>query len=134
MATDGLEISASDGRVILVFAPSGELHELPLLTANYLFRKENIPTVYLGVNITFETLRFYLDQKPVDYVFTHVITHFNDEELDDYLCQLCNAYPKIKFLVSGPASSCIKKSPTNLAVLHTIDDMLNFARELAKTT
>jgi DNA-binding transcriptional MerR regulator len=134
MATDGLEIPAGQESIILVFAPKGELHEIPLLAANYFFRKHNNPTVYLGVNIDFETLRYYLDRKPADYLYTHIITHFNDEELDDYLCKLSREYPQKKILVSGPAVCCIKKLPPNITVLHTIDEMLSFARETAKIT
>lgn len=134
MATDGLEIPPGQESIILVFAPKGELHEIPLLAANYFFRKHNNPTVYLGVNIDLETLRYYFDRKPADYIYTHIITHFDDEELDDYFCKLSREYPQKKILVSGPAACCIKKVPQNLTVFHSIDEMLNFARNMAKTT
>jgi len=134
MATDGLEIPADKKSIILVFGPKGELHEIPLLAANYFFRKHNNQTVYLGVNIDLETLLYYLDRKPANYIFTHIITHFDDEELDDYLCKLSREYPQKKILVSGPAVCCIKKLPPNVTVLHTIDEMLSFAREMANAT
>lgn len=134
MATDGLEIPAGKEGIILVFAPKGELHEIPLLAANYFFRKHHNTTVYLGVNIDYETLRYYLDRKPADYIYTHIITHFDDEELDHYLCKLSREYPQKKIIVSGPAVCCIKKLPPNISILHTIEEMLNFARETAKTT
>lgn len=134
MATDGHEIPAGKKSIILVFGPKGELHEIPLLAANYFFRKHNNQTVYLGVNIDLETLLYYLDRKPANYIFTHIITHFDDEELDDYLCKLSREYPQKKILVSGPAVCCIKKLPSNVTVLHTIDEMLSFAREMANAT
>jgi MerR family transcriptional regulator, light-induced transcriptional regulator len=134
MATDGLEVSPGKGPVTLVFAPKGELHELPLLAANYFFRKENNFTVYLGVDVNYETLCYYLDRKPVDFLFAHIITHLDDEELDKYLCRLSKDYPDKKILLSGPATSCIKKLPLNLIILHTIDEMLRFTKETAKTT
>jgi len=134
MATDGLEIPTGEGRVILLFTPKGEMHEIPLLAANYFFRRQNNPTVYMGVDINYDTLCYYLDRKPADYIYTHIITHFDDEKLDDFLCKLSSDYPQKKILVSGPATCCIKKLPSNLTILHTIEDMLNFARETAKTT
>lgn len=134
MATDGLEIPDGKKSIILVFAPKGELHEIPLLAANYFFRKHNIPTVYMGTGIDYNTLCYYLDRKQTDFIYTHIITHFNDEELDNYLCKLSSKYPLKKILVSGPATCCIKKLPPNLTILHTIEELMCFAREMEKAT
>lgn len=39
VATDGLDATSLQRPRILLFAPAGEYHEIPLLTANYFFRK-----------------------------------------------------------------------------------------------
>jgi len=45
LATDGLENNNPARNNIVVFAPSGEQHEIPLLAANYFFRKYNNHTI-----------------------------------------------------------------------------------------
>src|SRR5690606_4140455 len=53
LAIDGLDVT-DRSRNILIFAPEGEHHEIPLLAVNYLLRKNNINTTYLGVNTSRE--------------------------------------------------------------------------------
>ncbi len=134
LATDGLEPAPDDAARILVFAPEGELHEIPLLAINYFFRKHNNRTVYFGANVSVDTIRYYLDHHPVDYIYTHVITHLNNQCLDDFMCSLCRNFPGKKILLSGPAAKCMCMGdiPCNLRMFHTMEEMVGFAKELGE--
>ncbi|HEV7780892.1 MAG TPA: MerR family transcriptional regulator [Chitinophagaceae bacterium] len=129
LATDGLETGSGGTSTILVFAPRGEFHEIPLLAVNYFFRKYGNRTVYFGDNVPAGCLKEYLQQHPVTHIYTHVTTNLNNEWLDEYICSLCRDFPGKEVIVSGPACKCIENAPPNLRVIHSLDEMIAFAKE-----
>ena len=134
LATNGLELEPTNESIIIVFAPFGEHHEIPLLTSNYFFRKNNIRTVYFGVNVTVESLINYLEVQPATHLFTHLTTNLTFERLMDYLLLLNNNFPGKKIVVSGPASMVIEKNIDNLLILNSLTDMIDFAKETGSAT
>lgn len=127
LATDGLEKPA-DRTVppVLIFAPRGEHHEIPLLAVNYFFRKNGKRTVYFGPDLSLQTLRSYLDEQPVAMVYSHVITHINTD-LEEYISTLCTNYANTKFVISGPAGSVLRENLPNLKVIRCIEEMKELA-------
>ena len=129
MATDGIEMPNNNKPPVLIFAPDGEFHEIPLLTANYFFRKYNNRTVYFGSNVSIGSLQYYLECHPVNCLYAHIITLLNDTCFDEYIFTLCRQFPGKKIIVSGPATRCIENKPANLQVLCSLEEMIAFARE-----
>jgi DNA-binding transcriptional MerR regulator len=128
IATDGLEIDNTSSFTILVFAPPGEFHEIPLLVANYFFKKYNNRTIYFGINVAEETISYYMQYQPVSCLYAHVITLLNNCDLDKYICSLCKEFPDKQVVVSGPAVNCIKNGPANLSVIRSVKEMIEFAK------
>jgi len=135
LATDGLEahddISTS---TILVFAPYGEYHEIPLLTANYFLKKYNNHTIYFGVNVSADCLEYYLQHHSISHLYTHVVTSLNNQLLENYVCSLGKLFPDKKIIISGPASGCIEKSNPNLQLLSSLDELIAFAKQAGAVT
>ncbi len=129
LATDGLEPVSGNSSAILVFAPRGEFHEIPLLAVNYFLRKYGNRTVYFGDNVQAGCIKEYMQQHPVTHLYTHITTQLNYEWLDDYICSLCHEFPAKQVLVSGPACKCIENAPANLRVIRSLEEMIAFARE-----
>lgn len=129
LATDGLEVDPASKAIVLVFAPRGEFHEIPLLTINYFIRKYGTRTVYFGENVPADCIRQYLFQNPATHIFTHVTTALNNDWLEKYVCTLCREFPSIELIVSGPASKCIKQVVPNLRVIDSMEQMVTMARE-----
>jgi DNA-binding transcriptional MerR regulator len=127
LATDGLE-RAKDRTAppVVIFAPRGEHHEIPLLAVNYFFRKNGHRTVYFGPDLSLETLRSYLDEHRVALIYTHVITHINTD-LESYLWELGTSCPGKKLFISGPAAASLEKIPANLSVIRKMEEMLQLA-------
>ncbi len=134
IAIAGLQPEPANKTIIVVFAPFGEQHEIPLLTANYFFRKNNIRTVYFGVNVKAESLVEYLNVKPATHLYAHLTTSFSNERLMDYLFILNNHFPEMKIIVSGPGSKFIEKNIENLLTLASLDDMIEFAKAASLAT
>jgi DNA-binding transcriptional MerR regulator len=87
---------------VLIFAPEGELHEIPLLVALYQFKKHGVKTVYFGANVTLKELDYYCSHKSVSHFYLHLITNFHKEP-EEYINSLISRFPGIKIMVSGPA-------------------------------
>jgi methanogenic corrinoid protein MtbC1 len=113
---------------VLLFTPEHERHELPLLVVNYFFRKNGVRTIYLGTQVSRESIREFMAQHPVDLLYLHVVTQFASQELDPYACSLCHEFPKTKIFMSGPAAvRCMCGSPSNLRLITSINEMITLA-------
>ncbi len=127
LATDGLEPAATTSTIV-VFAPSGEHHEIPLLSANYFLKKYNNRTIYFGVNVPEACLVYYLEHHPASHLYAHVITNMNSMGLNDYFSSLSKKFPDKKIVLSGPACKSIENINTNLQILSSLDEMIAFAK------
>lgn len=134
LATDGIEPAPSGPHSVLVFAPAGERHEIPLLTANYFFRKKGIRTCYFGTHVERDVIEYYLERQPATHLYAHIITKLKGETPGEYLGKLCARYPGIPVLVSGPGTKHLEQPPANLRVFATLDELLAFATELGRIT
>lgn len=127
LATDGLEENDPDSPIIIFFSPEGELHEIPLLAANYFFRNNGFITIYMGVDVSLSTLAYYLERKPADFLYAHIITRVDEASIIHYFDKLCTAFPDKKIILSGPASVLIEKEYPNLQILHSVEEMTSLA-------
>ena len=133
-AIDGLDIihPGPNKNNVVIFAPSGELHEIPLLVINYFLRKHGVRTTYFGTNVCLDTLKYYAANHNVTHLYMHVITHLDNIKLDCLADQLSKSFPKQDILVSGPACNCLVEKAPNLVHLHEPADLIKLAESLAK--
>jgi DNA-binding transcriptional MerR regulator len=131
-ATDALKVDNHKKYNVAIFSPSGELHEIPLLVVNYLFRKKGIKTTYFGVNVAAESLVYYCRYHSISHFYSHLITHLDSAGLADYMCTLCNYFPDKVIFLSGPASACVQQKPVNLVQIHSLDEVINLTVTLSE--
>jgi len=127
LATDGLETPSNDKNSIVIFSPSGEYHEIPLLTANYFFRKEGNKTLYFGTNVSVNTLTYYLNCHPAEYVYAHIITCLSHTDIEDYISALRQSF-KGKIVFSGPACRFLEESH-DLIILNSLEELVAFSKK-----
>lgn len=130
LATDGLEPAVENTARILLFTPAGEHHEIPLLIANYLFRKAGLQTIYFGTNVQAGSLAFYLEKHAVTYLFTHVITYLNDHSPEEYLAAIRQHF-RGKIIRSGPGFHFITPDPEKEVAIVSPDELTEIARRIA---
>jgi DNA-binding transcriptional MerR regulator len=130
---DGLEPAHSPDHTILIFAPEGEYHEIPLLIANYFFKKQGVPTVYFGVNVSLDTIAYYCENRSVTHFYSHIITRLDNCALEKFICTLSSMYPGKKIIISGAACKCVGKEPQNLQKLHCVEELITAAQQLSDT-
>lgn len=134
LATDGIEPEPAGPLSVVLFTPEGEQHEIPLLTANYFFRKRGIRTFYLGVNVKLSSLEYYLDMRPATHLFAHIITCMKDEGPGQFLRHICQKYPGTQMLVSGPQIRQLADVPGNMQLFHSLDDLILYAGRQVQLT
>ena len=88
---------------LILFAPRGEYHELPLLFINYLLRKNGCGVIYLGANITKEVLKQFMVNAKIKYLFLHLITNFTGWDADGYFEDLRKSFPGKTIVATGAA-------------------------------
>jgi MerR family transcriptional regulator, light-induced transcriptional regulator len=126
----GDPVSYDDGRKkVLIFAPKGELHEIPLLYMRYLMKKKGTPTVYFGKDIELEELQYYCRQKPVTHLYFHLVTNLLSDEPDGYLKKLTHLFPDKQIVVSGRLGAELREVPSHTRVLKGLEEMEAFAGE-----
>jgi len=134
-ATDGLEIiPAVTGKPhVLVFAPEGELHEIPLIAANYFLRKYKNRTSYFGTNVSLETLEYYAQQHEITHFYAHVITNLCHTGLGDFIQTLCQKFPDKKVVISGPAAcQCMADDLPNLKIIRSLKEVISYSEEISR--
>lgn len=111
---------------ILLFAPKGEFHELPLLFINYLLRKNGWSVLYLGSNITKDVLNHFNANTDLEYLFLHLITNFTGWDADIYFEDLSRSFPGKTILATGAAVHQAQRSFVNIRLLKTDKDVYDF--------
>lgn len=123
--TDSLPPSLTNDKVLL-FSPDGEHHELPLLFLNYALREQGNRTLFLGCNVAWRKIRNLIDRPEIKVVYIHIITFLSRFEVDEYLEELCKAFPQKKIVVSGAAVQGAQRTFLNLQVLKNDADIHKF--------
>src|SRR5687767_4861727 len=124
--TDQLPLPESAAPEILLFCPHGEYHELPVFFIHYLFRKNGWNSFYIGTSVSMDLLQQFVAGKQADYLFLHLITNFTGSTADDYLEQLCRAFPGKTIVASGAAALEAQRNFTNLKLLRSDSEIYDF--------
>lgn len=86
---------------ILFFLPEGELHELGLLYFNYVARKDDFQTLYLGQNVPTDDVVEIAQKKGVTHLFTSVTLKMPDEFVSGLFEHLTKKLNGIPILATG---------------------------------
>lgn len=108
---------------IVLFAPQGENHEIPLLLIANLLRKNGFGLAYFGVNISLDTLESYIALHPDAILYFHVITNFTDQEPEAYVERIRQKFPGYKIMASGPAVGELRKKWPDVRILQSLQEL-----------
>lgn len=127
VAIDGLDRPTGDGnRRVLIFAPEGEHHEIPLLFMQYLLKKNGVPFIYLGTNVRLSVIRDFCSQHRITQLFCHLVTNLLSSDLNVYLRKLAAQFPDKEIIFSGQQAKKIDTPLPNLRLLKNAEAMLDF--------
>jgi len=126
---NGLKPWAKKKSSIILFLPEGEQHELGLLYAYYIMKKQGITTIYLGADLPIKDLQFVTKFKQPDYIFTHLTNR--SLSLDRFLKQFRKAVPSLPLVISGKLTHNFeKKLPANVFLKTDLEQVTSFISSL----
>lgn len=131
VAINGLDTPMpSFGKTVLIFAPEGEFHEIPLLYMRYLMKKHGVSVIYFGKNTPLAELKHYCDRKPVTHLYSHLITNLYRCQPENYLDKLVSLFPDKQIVLSGKQADSIQEIfYSNVRILRREEEMYAFAKE-----
>jgi DNA-binding transcriptional MerR regulator len=129
MAIDSLApVETNDKIQIVLFTPGDEQHEIPLLFTCYLLKKNGIKVIYFGRNIKIEALKAYAAEKLFTHLLFHLVTNLTNKKPDEYVNQLSNLFADKAIIMTGTQVNYVSKKPANVCLLHSMDEILAFAK------
>lgn len=132
VALNGLEKKAEKKSVnVVLFTPESERHEFPILMMQYLLKRNGVQTVSLGQHVSLDTLSEYCSARPSTHLYTHVITHLQRFEPDEYVAALSRLFPEKKIIISGMLTQWVQRNFVNVKLLKNEEEMVAFARNIS---
>ncbi len=116
-------------KIVLLYTPRGEFHELPLLFMRYLIKKNGTHTVYFGKDTDLEELEYYCRLKPVTHLYFHLVTHLICCQPEEYIRKLAGLFPDKQIVVSGWLGAALNEVPSRVRILKNLEEMQAFAKE-----
>jgi MerR family transcriptional regulator, light-induced transcriptional regulator len=130
VAIDGLEKPQYEGGpVVVLFTPEAERHEMPVLMMQYLLKRKGVKTVMLGLHVSLDVLTEYCKRRPAEYLYTHIITHLQKLDPQDYIAALSARFPDKQIIISGNIMQSMQRSFLNVRMLTTEEAMIAFSLE-----
>lgn len=118
------------GKLVLLFLPEGEHHELGLLYVYYLLKTHGVRVLYLGADMPLKDVEFVCKAKNPDYLYTHLTGIAGNFNFEKFLSQAtqCTGVP---FVISGQlAGALLRKVPAGVNFRRSIPEVLEFIATL----
>jgi len=117
-----------DAKKFLLYLPEGELHEIGLLFANYVFRARKHSVVYLGQSLPYDELLLAYKIHQPDYIFSVFTSEPNSEIIDDYLAQMAIDLPNSQVVITGyQILQSERKVPESIKLLGDFQALIDLA-------
>jgi len=127
---EGTRVARRSGRLVMLFLPEGEHHELGLLYVYYLLKSHGIGTLYLGADLPLADVEFVCKAKQPDYLYTHLTGIAGGFQFEKFLAQLSQR-TGVPLVVSGQlALTQLRKIPAGVDFRRSIAEVLAFVATL----
>ncbi|MFO7575497.1 MAG: MerR family transcriptional regulator [Bacteroidales bacterium] len=88
----------------ILFLPENEMHELPLLLYDYIFRKSGYETIYLGQMTPIESVILLAEKRNPEFIVTGASTSLPPKPMK-FIRSLSQALPQCRIIVAGNLAS-----------------------------
>jgi DNA-binding transcriptional MerR regulator len=100
IASEGVS-NSNRSKKFLLFLPPGELHEIGLLFANYIIKKEGFDVLYLGQNTPIDDISSIMGNYQADYILSVFTTCNSSVEPIKFVNEVFTHCPEVKILLAG---------------------------------
>lgn len=124
---DSVESHVVVDKLMVLFLPENEHHELGLLYMYYLLKSRGVQVIYLGANVPIRDLEFICSLKKPDYLYTHLTVITGNFNFERFVHQVHQRIPAIPLVISGQlAQTHLKKIPQGVLFKKSIGEVLEY--------
>ena len=128
---EGAVTHISVNKLVILFLPEGEHHELGLLYTYYLLKKRGAQVLYLGADVPLRDLEFIAKLKKPDYLYTHLTCITGAFSFEKFLQKVHQQIPAVPLVVSGQVAQChFKRQTPGIQLKRSLPDVLEFIAAL----
>lgn len=106
---ENIKSTVKINKVVLLFLPETEYHELGLLFMNYMLKSKGVTTIYLGSSIPLRDVEYLSRLKNPDYIYTHLTTVGQKFNFDKFITNLSKGFPQTPVIISGQLTNTYEK-------------------------
>lgn len=88
-------------KLVVLFMPEGEYHEIGLLFVHYLLKLRGFNVDYLGTNVPLVDLKYLTEIKKVDYLYAHITAPIKGFKLNKFMDQISILNTSIPVILTG---------------------------------
>ena len=127
VAIDGLLVSHNDNsKKIVLFLPEGEQHELSLLYAYYILKKNNHYVTYLGASVPFANIDEINSFHNIDFLITSFTSALSQTKVNEYINLLANKFNDQVIITFGPQMRLNDNTlPKNVRRISNVNDLFD---------
>lgn len=124
VAIDGID--QGEGPKVLMFLPEGELHELGLLFAAYIFKTRGFQLVYFGQTVPYDDIILANQTLKPDMVFTIVTSYPEQDSAKKYILDLGKLFQEKPVFITGSLSKDdLSEKTSNVRFMANPEDLIN---------
>ncbi len=117
----------STQKLVLLFLPEGEHHELGLLYISYLLKTRGIKTLYLGANVPAADIEYVSKLKKPDYLYTHLTSATGNFNFEKFLNQVQARLENFPLVISGQLTGSYKKQlPAKVSFKTSLQEVIDY--------
>jgi methanogenic corrinoid protein MtbC1 len=121
----------SSPKLIVLFMPEGEYHEIGLLFVQYLLKLRGYHVDYLGANVPFVDLKYLTEFKKVDYLYSHITAPIKGFKLNKFMDQMSHLNPNIPIILTGQMMQEYKGPvAAHIKVMHSLSQTMELLSNL----
>jgi DNA-binding transcriptional MerR regulator len=131
---DGIVTAVKVNKIVLLFLPEGEYHELGLLFMCYLLKSRGVTAVYLGANVPLKDVEYVVKLKKPDYLYSHLTTVGQNFNFDKFLSNITQKFSGLPIVISGQLTQTYQKKihpPLNFK--RSFAEVMDFVSDFSKT-
>ncbi len=96
-----LDIPEKDGRLVVLYLPEHEWHEISLLFYYYVLRKRGIRSFYLGQSVPYDSLLEIIKRMKPEAILTSWLTSVDQRNIVNYFKKLRRDCPELRVFAGG---------------------------------
>lgn len=114
-------------KMVVLFLPEGEHHELGLLFMYYLLKSRGAKTIYLGANVPIKDAEYVIKLKQPDLVFIHLTSTAASFNFEKFLHNVEQRFYNTPTIISGLLTKQYKRRiPPNVQFKKSLSEVMEY--------